>query len=434
MSHAVERIAVSDRAADPAPGRKTAAELRLEADAILRRNWRLILAATLATLLFGLAFALLSPAKYKSSAQLLVDPRGLQILKNDITRAPENADGNLVDVENQRYILLSRSILGAVVDREKLAENPAFAGGPGLMSRLLGRAQVDSRTRAMQTLGDMVEVVRGERAYVLDVVVTSKDPDLSAKLANVIARTFLDAQIEARSDAAKRASEDLSKRAEDLRRQVQKAGLINYTNRLPKTFDFTLHQVKAKDEGGLIFDTAPQFTYLIGYYSKKWKLGIEYQLDHGKYFVTRNQKVHMKGSIDGVNYDKDTTLGVDFFKMEHSDGANHGMINVMKLLSLSKKQTFIYPEWMIKGGIGLANPKTNTTINGVRRDDRYHISGYVIAVESGLRLNIGKNLYVSGSFKSSFVNYFHFLIAGGYGKQRWGSAQFDYMIGGRFPL
>jgi len=223
VSHAVERIAVADRAAEPVPGRRSAAELRLEANALFRRNWRLILATTLATLLFGLLFALLTPAKYKSSAQLLVDPRGLQILKNDITRAPENADGNLVDVENQRYILLSRSILGAVVDREKLAENPAFAGGAGLMSRLLGRAPVDARTRAIQTLSDMVEVVRGERAYVLDVVVTSKDPDLSAKLANIIARTFLDAQVEARSDAAKRASEDLSKRAEDLRRQVQKA-------------------------------------------------------------------------------------------------------------------------------------------------------------------------------------------------------------------
>ncbi len=223
VSHAVERIAVADRAAEPVPGRRSAAELRLEANALFRRNWRLILATTLATLLFGLLFALLTPAKYKSSAQLLVDPRGLQILKNDITRAPENADGNLVDVENQRYILLSRSILGAVVDREKLAENPAFAGGAGLMSRLLGRAPVDARTRAIQTLSDMVEVVRGERAYVLDVVVTSKDPDLSAKLANIIARTFLDAQVEARSDAAKRASEDLSKRADDLRRQVQKA-------------------------------------------------------------------------------------------------------------------------------------------------------------------------------------------------------------------
>ncbi|MCB1542859.1 MAG: hypothetical protein KDJ30_00670 [Rhodoblastus sp.] len=227
MSYAVERIAVAERTADLAPGRRTAAELRLDAEAILRRNWRLILATTVATLLFGLAFAVLTPAKYKSSAQLLVDPRGLQILKNDITRTPENADGNLVDVENQRYILLSRSILGAVVDHEKLAENDAFGGrAPGLMSRLFGafgRPAVDRRTRAIQTLSDMVEVVRGERAYVLDVVVTSKDPDVSAKLANVIARTFLEAQIDARSDAAKRASEELSKRADDLRRQVQKA-------------------------------------------------------------------------------------------------------------------------------------------------------------------------------------------------------------------
>ncbi|MCC2103840.1 MAG: hypothetical protein KDJ20_07260, partial [Hyphomicrobiales bacterium] len=66
MSHAVERIAIADRVADHAPGRRTAAELRLDAEAIARRNWRLILAVTLATLLFGLAFALLSPAKYKS--------------------------------------------------------------------------------------------------------------------------------------------------------------------------------------------------------------------------------------------------------------------------------------------------------------------------------------------------------------------------------
>ena len=228
MSHAVDRIAFADRPADPAPGRRSAADLRLGAEGLLRRNWRLVLATTFATLLFGLLFAALSPAKYKSSAQLLVDPRGLQILKNDINRAPENADGNLVDVENQRYILLSRSILGAVVDHEHLADDPAFGGGAGMLSRLLGalhlgRAPIDGRSRAIQTLSDMVEVVRGERAYVLDVVVTSGNPDLSAKLANVIARTFLDSQVEARSEAARRASAELSMRADDLRRQVQKA-------------------------------------------------------------------------------------------------------------------------------------------------------------------------------------------------------------------
>jgi hypothetical protein len=200
------------------------------------------------------------------------------------------------------------------------------------------------------------------------------------------------------------------------------------------SFDFILSKVKAKDEGGLIFDTSPQFTYTVGYYSKKWKFGLEYQLDHGKYFVTQNQRVHIKGAIDGVNYDKDTTLGANFFQMEHSDGANHGMINFVKLIPLSKKQNLIYPEWLIKGGIGLVNPKTNTTINGVHRDDRYHISGYVIGVETGIRLHIGKYFFANASFKSSFANYTHFLIAAGYGKQKWISGQFDYMLGGQVPL
>jgi hypothetical protein len=205
--------------------------------------------------------------------------------------------------------------------------------------------------------------------------------------------------------------------------------------RQPATsFDFTLSKVKAKDEGGLIFDTAPQFTYTIGYYSKKWKFGIEYQLDHGKYFVTQDQRVHLKGTIGGVFYDKDTTLGVNFFKMEHSDGANHGFINIVKLISLSKKQTLIYPEWLIKGGLGLANPKTNTTINGIHRDDKYHISGYVIAIESGIRLHIGKYFFANASLKTSYANYTHFLIAGGYGKQHWFSGQFNYLVGGQIPL
>lgn len=203
--------------------------MRREAVQFVRRGWRLILGVTLACLLFGLLFAILSPTKYKSSAQLLVDPRGLQILKSEITRTGDSTDGNLVDIENQRYILLSRSILGAVVDHEHLVDNPLFGGkSPGLLSRTLAAfgakaPQIDKRARAVQALADMVEVVRGERAYVLDVVVTTPDANLSATLANVIARTFLDAQNDARSDVAKRASDELARRAEDLRHQVQKA-------------------------------------------------------------------------------------------------------------------------------------------------------------------------------------------------------------------
>lgn len=207
----------------------TTAELRAEARGFLRRNWRLILATTAAVLAFGLMFALFAPVKYRSSAQLLIDPRGLQILKNEITRGGDSTDGNLVDIENQRYILLSRSVLQAVVDQQKLDDNPLFGGAPpGVLGRIaaavrIQRPTVDRRARAVQALADMVEVVRGERAYVLDVVVTTGDANLSATLANIIARTYLDAQNSAKSEVAKRASEELTRRADDLRKQVQSA-------------------------------------------------------------------------------------------------------------------------------------------------------------------------------------------------------------------
>ncbi|MDE2362166.1 MAG: GumC family protein [Hyphomicrobiales bacterium] len=207
----------------------TAAQMRAEAQGFLARNWRLIAATTAAMLLVGALYAMLAPAKYKSSAELLVDPRGLQILKNEITRSGDSTDGNLVDIENQRYILLSRSVLQAVVDQQKLAESPLFGGAPpGLLSRLAGaigvvRKPIDRRARAIQALTDMVEVVRGERAYVLDVIVTSGDADLSAQLANVIAKTYLQEQNDAKSEVAKRASDELTRRAEDLRKQVQLA-------------------------------------------------------------------------------------------------------------------------------------------------------------------------------------------------------------------
>lgn len=198
--------------------------------AFVARNARLIAAIMLAVLLFGLLFALLSPARYRSSAQLLIDPRGLQILKNEITKQGDSTDGNLIDIENQRYVLLSRSVLQSVVEREKLDENPMFGGAqPGLLRRLAdslglgGARRPDPRARAVMALAESVEVVRGERAYVLEVAVTTRDPDLSARLANVIAQVYVDKQNEARSQAARRASDALTDRANELRREVQQA-------------------------------------------------------------------------------------------------------------------------------------------------------------------------------------------------------------------
>ena len=201
------------------------------------------------------------------------------------------------------------------------------------------------------------------------------------------------------------------------------------------SFDFTLDNVKAKDEGGFKFHTAPQFSWNVGYYFKKKKFGIEYHYDHIKYFVTQNQVVHMKGNINGTGYNRDTTLVPQFFKLEHSDGANYAMLNVVKWLPLAADRNHRYNlDLLVKAGGGVVNPKTNSTIMGNHRDDRYHISGFVVGFESGARFNFLRYVFVTGTFKGTYANYSDFLIDGGRGSQKWFAGQFNYMIGGQFPL
>lgn len=199
-------------------------------------------------------------------------------------------------------------------------------------------------------------------------------------------------------------------------------------------FDFKLIKVNGRDEGGLKFDEAPQFSYTVGYYFKKQNFGIEYQYDHIKYFVRQNQAAHLKGRIGSEQFDQDTMINLDFFQLEHSDGGNYAMINLVKWIPLTRSTKKVMFDLMLKAGIGLVNPKTNSTILGKHRDDKYHISGYVMGVESGLRVHIGKYFFATGSFKGAWANYNHFLIWNGYGKQQWFSGQFNYLLGCQFPL
>lgn len=201
------------------------------------------------------------------------------------------------------------------------------------------------------------------------------------------------------------------------------------------SFDMTLLNVKGRDEGGLRFHTAPQFTYAVGYYFKNKGFGLEYHYDHIKYFVRQGQVVRMKGTINGQKFDQDTTINPSFLKLEHSDGGNYAMINIVKWIPLveDKRGRFIL-NLTAKAGFGVVNPKTNSTIMGQHRDDKYHISGIVTGVETGFRFNFLKHFVASTTFKGTYASYSDILIAGGRGSQKWFAAQFIYQLGAQFPL
>jgi uncharacterized protein involved in exopolysaccharide biosynthesis len=211
----------------------------------LRRQRWVLAAAVAVSLLLGLAFIAVSPPKYRSMARFLIDPRGLLILKNDITRTSDSADSNLLDVENQRYVILSRSVLAATVKRGHLEDIPLFGdASPGLLGRIFGalrRSPIlqDREDKAIAALADAVEVVRGERAYILDVIVTTHDPKVSADIANLVAKVYLEQEQESKAQTAKRASDALNERAAELGHEVQQADEEVESFRLHKNLSFS---------------------------------------------------------------------------------------------------------------------------------------------------------------------------------------------------
>jgi hypothetical protein len=195
------------------------------------------------------------------------------------------------------------------------------------------------------------------------------------------------------------------------------------------SFDITLHDVRGKDDGGVNFKHgAPQYSYQVGYYKKNW--GIEFNFDHIKYYVRQFQQVHMQGKINNRTYDTDTLISLAFIQLEHSDGANYALLKWVKWRPLFENKAGVKVlNLVLKAGAGPVVPKTNATIMGKHRDDRYKLAGYVIALEGGLRYDCSSHFFIEGNAKGAYADYNRFLIADGWGSQEWVGLHFGLLVG-----
>ena len=186
------------------------------------------------------------------------------------------------------------------------------------------------------------------------------------------------------------------------------------------SYDFTIYDVKAKDRPGfkdiLKTDlTIPQYVYRLGYYfNNKRDLGIEINFDHTKYVMIDYQTLHVRGMIHGREIDTDTVLSPkDFLKFEHTNGANFMMFNGIKrqrfLVSANKKY---WLSGIIKLGAGIVIPKTDVTLFGQRLDNRFHIAGFITGVETGLRFDAFKHVFIEYTAKGTYANYLNVLVIG----------------------
>lgn len=191
---------------------------------VLWRGRTTILLATLAALALAVLYVALAPHEYTAATQILIDPSDLRAVGTETQPAQAN-DAALLQVESQVNVLTSDAVLQRVVAAEGLDRDPEFVRGPSLLSVLLGRNDLPGgrSLAALNELKRRVKVKRDERTYVVEVDVTSRDPNKAVRIANTIAQAYLAEQTQVRADAARQVSQSLSSRLQELKDSVRDA-------------------------------------------------------------------------------------------------------------------------------------------------------------------------------------------------------------------
>ncbi|MCQ8783626.1 GumC family protein [Mangrovibrevibacter kandeliae] len=199
-----------------------------------RAVWRLkplILAMAVLGFAFAAVYAFTTPKSYTAIVQILMDPRDLKVVQNEITPNGLPSEATLALIESQSAVITSNTVLERVMDQEDLTHDPEFNGTlrtgiaplveelvPFLASSSAPKGDV--RLVTMANLREHLLVVREPKSFVINLAVKSSDPAKAARLANQVAAVFLDEQGRIQADTARRATSSLSSRLQELRERV----------------------------------------------------------------------------------------------------------------------------------------------------------------------------------------------------------------------
>ncbi|MDZ4667719.1 MAG: hypothetical protein SGJ00_07525 [bacterium] len=194
-------------------------------------------------------------------------------------------------------------------------------------------------------------------------------------------------------------------------REAYTKSTLHLSNHSTDNYDFTMVKATAHDKnnfehiGALNELTIPQYNLHIGYlFNDKRNLGVELSWDHLKYVVTDNQLVHVKGNIRGRELDLDTLVDPDFVHIQHTNGNNYLMGNIVKKHSLYKGN---HTELSIhnKLGAGVLYSFTISTVLGNYDPGHFKIQGYVLGANTGLRCDIFKYFFLETTGQLAFAHY-----------------------------
>ena len=210
-------------------GMTSPAELLVSVIAFARRQIPVILFVTAICVGLGLVYAFTTPPLFDLDVSLIIDTRNVQLFQKQPILGENPIDTGMVESEVQ--ILELENISLAVIKKFHLADNPEFIGpGGGLLGALIGsvsnlfgsdapQSEYERTRHAAAVFANRLTVKRIGLSYVIQISFQSHNPQLAADIANAVADTYIDDQLEAKFQAARRAGVWLQDRLRELREQ-----------------------------------------------------------------------------------------------------------------------------------------------------------------------------------------------------------------------
>ncbi|OYR15855.1 GumC family protein [Brucella thiophenivorans] len=203
---------------------------------VVNGSRRLLIATTLIGGIAAALYAMTIPQLYVASTDILVDPRNIKSVGTELTPGQLPTDASLAIAESQARLLDSSSVLLKVIDEADLTNDPEFNGtlvptgiaGFFAQIKTMFRPKTESNSQALKTrvlynLYDSLTIGRDAKTFIYSISVKTRSAEKSAEIANLIGTVFESELDSLQSDAARRNSEELSKRLADMRGSVEKA-------------------------------------------------------------------------------------------------------------------------------------------------------------------------------------------------------------------
>ncbi|HEX3574452.1 MAG TPA: GNVR domain-containing protein [Rhodopila sp.] len=198
--------------------------------AFLRRSWFTVAVSTAIMVALAVAYQLFATAHFTASSTVFIDMQAAAPFKGDNTPIDSQFANGIA--ESQVEVLQSDGLARVVVDRLHLADDKAFlANGNSLMNTVLGillaplatpatKGPNSHETAAVELLTKMIHVKRVGLSFILELSVVSRDPVMSARLANAVVDAYVDYGLRAKEANTVRASQWLQQRIGELQQQA----------------------------------------------------------------------------------------------------------------------------------------------------------------------------------------------------------------------